>query len=117
MIGPKHYTLNDRGEPVHEPDLLKWCRWFEGVERKVAETVVGEGSVSTVFLGFDHGHWPSSARAPILWETMVFGGPLNEAQRRCSGSREQALAMHAEMVEAVQVVLAFLERNHGSRFL
>jgi hypothetical protein len=38
----------------------------------------------------------------VLWETMVFGGKLDQEQDRCSGSREQAEAMHARMVERVK---------------
>ena len=39
---------------------------------------------------------------PVLWETMVFGGKLDQEQARCSGNREQAEAMHNEMVERVK---------------
>jgi hypothetical protein len=39
---------------------------------------------------------------PILWETMVFGGPMDQEQDRCGGSREQAEAMHAHMVKRVK---------------
>lgn len=63
--------------------------------------MIGEAKVSTVFLGFDHG-WEGE---PVLWETMVFGGPLDQEQDRCSGSREQALAMHAAMVERVKAAV------------
>ena len=67
--------------------------------RFVDHTTVGESEVSTVFLGLDHqfGKGP-----PILWETMVFGGKHNHDQDRCSGSREQAEAMHQKMVNKVK---------------
>lgn len=60
---------------------------------------VGDSKISTVFLGLDHSFGSSS---PVLWETMVFGGELDQEQDRCSGSREQAEAMHARMVEKVK---------------
>jgi hypothetical protein len=81
---------------VLEPDFLKWASWYENANRRVAETHVGTFCVSTVFLGLNH-CW--SDGAPILWESMVFDEKNNEIDcDRCSGSREQAEAMHALMV-------------------
>ncbi len=99
-----NYILNEQGEPVAEPDLIKWATWFERAKRHVAdETNDAAGSrVSTVFLGLDYGFHTG---LPILWETMVFGGRLNGEQTRCGGSREQAQAMHAAMVARVKATL------------
>lgn len=96
------YILDEKGNPVAEPDLRKWGSWFhtETKKRKVAKDQIGDSEVSTVFLGLDHNY--SGEGVPILWETMVFGGTLDEEQERCSGGREQALAMHARMVEKVK---------------
>jgi hypothetical protein len=93
------YILTPEGNPVAEPDLLRWAAWYETAQRKVADTRVGEVRISTVFLGLDH---QFDEGTPILWETMVFGGTLNEEQDRCGGSREQAEAMHAAMVARVE---------------
>lgn len=96
------YILDDAGRPTPEPDLVRWAMWYETAQRKVAETHVEQGvRVSTVFLGLDHQY---DEGAPILWETMVFGGPYNEAQERCAGSREQAEAMHEAMVARVKAL-------------
>lgn len=94
------YVLNRDGVPVPEPDLERWGSWFgrSAKIRRVARTKVGRSVVSTVFLAVDHG-WLGT---PILWETMIFGGPLNNYQDRCSGSREQAEAMHAKAVMEVR---------------
>lgn len=96
------YILDHQGNPVLERDLFKWARWFEtsGCSRQVADTIIGDARVSTVFLGLDHNY--SGIGGPVLWETMVFGGKFNEYQDRCSGNREQAFAMHAEMVAVVK---------------
>ena len=93
-----HYTLNAAGEPIPEPNLLVWAKWFGHSERKVAFDTIDDVQISTVFLGSDHnfGFGP-----PILWETMVFGGKLDQEQDRCSGSREQAEAMHDKMISRV----------------
>jgi hypothetical protein len=61
--------------------------------------MVGVSKVSTVFLCLDH---QFAGGPPILWETMVFGGALDQEQDRCSGTREQAEAMHQRMVERVK---------------
>ena len=51
-------------------DTLRWARWFEDVEkRRIAQELVGDIWVSTVFLGIDHG-W--NKKTPILFETMCF---------------------------------------------
>ena len=94
------YRLDEKGNPIAEPDLIKWAQWFEKSERSVAQEQIGESGISTVFLGLDHSF--SECGSPILWETMVFGGKLDQEQDRCGGSREQAEAMHARMVERVR---------------
>jgi hypothetical protein len=94
------YKLDARGEPIPEPDLMKWADWFETADRRVAKDYVGEVKVSTVFLGLDHNF--SGGGNPILWETMVFGGPMNYEMTRCGGSREQAEAMHQKMLAMVR---------------
>lgn len=95
------YILNDQGEPVPEPDTLKWGSWLQWKQemRKVIKEKFGESEVSTVFLGLDHAY--GTEVGPILWETMVFGGPLEGEQDRCGGNRSDALAMHARMVARV----------------
>jgi len=94
----KRYILDENGAPVIEPDLMKWGQWMERGIRRVAQETILESTVSTVFIGTDHGYGEST---PILWETMVFGGPLDQEQTRCAGSRADAEAMHREMVEKV----------------
>jgi len=77
----RHYTLDDNGDPVPEPDLLKWAEWLEGAssQRVVAQDNVGEVLVSTVFLGLNHSFTDGP---PILYETMIFGGNHDSYQDR-----------------------------------
>lgn len=104
---PRHYILKENGVPAVENDLMKWCAWLQEAKAKgikrVGSDMIGEVHVSTVFLGLDHAfmHGP-----PILWETMVFGGPLHEECERCAGNREQAEAMHARWCERVRELQA-----------
>jgi hypothetical protein len=96
-----NYILDAGGNPVHEPDMLKWARWFSEHtnERQVARTQLpGDVTVSTVFLGLDHSFEPGVI---LLFETMIFNGPLDETQCRYS-TREQALAGHEYYVAAAK---------------
>src|SRR5271170_408273 len=73
------YILDASGNPVLEPDLMKWCEWYEssGPARRVAVDRFGRVRISTVFLALDHG-----AGTPLLYETMIFGGVLAQKQWR-----------------------------------
>jgi len=95
------YILDSKGNPVAELNLHRWAKWFENAERIVKQEIIGKSKISTVFLGIDHSFAENSSN-PILWETMVFGGKLDQEQDRCGGSREQAEAMHARMVQRVK---------------
>lgn len=115
-MNPKHYILDEEGNPV-SADFMTWVTWFEDscrdfdkTKRRVAMTSIGQYKVSTVFLGLDHSFGKGP---PILWETMVFnkkskGKKWNREDgasvemTRCSGSREQAEAMHDRMVKLVK---------------
>jgi len=97
-----NYILDDNGKPVIEHDLVKWAKWHCTHHPGVARETIGDSDISTVFLAFDHNF--SGVGPPLLWETMVFGGRLDMEQDRCAGSREQAEAMHARMVERVKAL-------------
>lgn len=94
------YVLDANGDPQPEADLMKWALWFgqADIDRVVAAEVVGNVRVSTAFLGLDHnfGHG-----APLLFETMVFGGPLDGESDRYS-TKAEALAGHAAIVAKVK---------------
>ena len=70
----------DGHEPVLCADLHKWGRWFETADRHVARDKVGDVKVSTVFLGLDHRFGDKGP--PLLFETMIFGGPHDGYQER-----------------------------------
>jgi hypothetical protein len=100
---PSHYILDKDGR-IKRASALTWGIWFEKSENRIVkQEQFGDVMVSTVFLGLDHNF--SGKGPPILWETMVFGGPLNQEMNRCSGNREQAEAMHDEMVQRVKDAL------------
>jgi len=97
------YVLDADGRPLGIEDVLVWARWFEDHDRRVAMDMVGDVRVSTVFLGIDH-NWLLGG-PPVLWETMIFGGPHDGEMWRYA-SREAAEAGHAATVEAERVAAA-----------
>jgi hypothetical protein len=93
----QHYILDNR--KVVPADLMTWATWFESNDnRRVDSTHIGETHISTVFIGRGHAF---CGDGPKLFETMVFGGPLDQEQERC-GTYEEAEAMHAAMCERVR---------------
>lgn len=93
-----HYILDENKQPVQVNDFIQWAKWFQTTNRTVAKTRVGDINVSTVFLGVDH-NFRYDGR-PILWETMVFSGPMNEECERYT-SFEEAEWGHEQMVKRV----------------
>lgn len=103
--GDDRYILNEQGEPEPCPDLLTWMQWYETAERHVCHDMdEGTGAeqvrVSTIFLGLDHRLLFKDDGPPVLWETMVFGGPLDGETRRYA-SRDAAILGHQEMCRKV----------------
>jgi hypothetical protein len=99
------YILVDK-KAVPEPDVFRWARWFESANRVVKSSEIhaicaghkiGDVNISTVFLGIDHGRGSGRRK---LFETMVFGGPMDGEQDRCA-TWEQAEKMHERMRKKV----------------
>lgn len=93
---PIYFVLKDK-VPVPETDPEKWVAAFMG-NRQVAFHEEGGVQISTVFLGINHrrGEGP-----PLLFETLVFGGPRDGEIERYS-TWDEAEAGHARMVERVR---------------
>ncbi len=91
--------------------LVGWDKYLEWLNKdpratKLWNTSVGEGRVSTIFLGMDHSYAFEEPTVPILFETMVFdtGTELDEAQERYS-TYDEAYAGHNLMIERVKELL------------
>jgi len=77
-------------------DLLEWGRWFQTANLVVAKDTLPSGTyVSTVFLGSDYNH--GFGTKPQIFETMVFGGPLDQEMDRYA-TWEEAETGHAAML-------------------
>jgi hypothetical protein len=105
MTMGERYIL-DGQTPVPCEDLFTWGEWFENdAHRRVGLTITANGSrVSTVFLGLDHAF---GSGPPVLFETMIFGGPHDGYQARYT-TWDEAEAGHARAV-----TLAETEDAHG----
>lgn len=108
MSGLGLYILRDK-IPVTVDSAIEWGEWFSHFDRRrVAEAIWREGDevvarISTVFLGTDHST-PWQPRTPILFETMAFGGPLDEEQDRYR-TWDEAIQGHRYMVGVTEAVL------------
>lgn len=96
---PLYYILLDR-LPV-AVDTMTWALWWEThhEQRQIGDDRIERCRVSTVFLGLDHSF---GGGAPVLFETMIFGGPLSG---ECWRYRTYAEAErgHAEAVAAARI--------------
>lgn len=98
------YVLDEQNNVVGPVDLMEAAKFHKDMDRRrVGRTTVYDGcDVSTVFLGLDH-NWTNQG-APIVFETMVFGGPFDQEQERYSTWAE-AEAGHRLWVEKCQPIL------------
>lgn len=81
-------------KPVHEPDIMKWARWFHTADRHVAVSHVNGWRVSTVFIGIDHNF--INGGPPELFETMIF--PAVDSKYSLSETLDLGLA-HSDLCE------------------
>lgn len=103
-----YYVLGgpDGKTPVECSDTLEWSKTYKGDSRFVAVTMISDPvsdiRVSTVFLGLDHSF--TAGGPPIVFETMVFNGPMDGEMDRYS-TWDDAEEGHRNMVEAVNKAL------------
>ena len=105
---PRYYVLVGR-TPI-AVDMLSWAESFEKRLRdgrttgtdpwRVARDELDGCGVSTVFLGLDHRFGGSGD--PILFETMIFGGPLDGEQWRAA-TYDEAERCHAAAVTRARI--------------
>ena len=104
QVGPLRslglYIL-DGHEPVACINTHAWGEFMQVNDRRVALTEWKDVRVSTVFLGLDHSF---GMGPPILFETMVFGGPFDQERDRYV-TWDEAEAGHAAMVKRVKAAL------------
>jgi len=100
-----HYILKDK-----KPVLVTREEWLNQLSRidlrRVAETRMKNGIyISTVFLGLDH-NW-SNYGPPLIFETMIFGGPHDQYQTR-SSTWEEAEEHHRIAVAKAEEIFPLI---------
>jgi hypothetical protein len=120
---PQYYILNG-----HMPVAVDMWTWTAALENRrvvmratgndpfrVARTEINDKCfVSTVFLGLDH-NWGRGE--PLLFETMIFGGPLDQDQWRYS-TWDEAERGHEEVMTEARKALAQVDaiaKNAGCK--
>lgn len=104
MIDQRWYIL-DADNNVVEADLMTWAHWLEDCPhaRIIGYTeITSESVVSTVFLGLDHRFYGEGP--PLLFETLIFGGPLDQDMWRYS-SYDDAEAGHVMAVKKARAAI------------
>jgi hypothetical protein len=90
------YVLDASGHPRRESDIEVWADWMNGRDHTLAYTqVLDSVRVVTEFVGNDQRRTKDGA--PLLWETIVFGGPHHLRTQR-DANRVDALRSHEEAV-------------------
>jgi hypothetical protein len=99
--GVTHWMLID-GQAIPTTDVARFIEWKRLNDPHIGDTQIGNIRISTVLLPIDHqfGDGP-----PVIFETMVFGGPLNDEQERYCTLAE-ARSGHEAMVVRVKEALA-----------
>lgn len=92
-------TMKEFGDLIHRPGY-----------RRVAEDQIANVWISTIWLGTDYNFL--EAGAPIIFETMIFGGPYDQQQWRYATEAE-ALAGHEKAVEWVRFGRACMFAQDG----
>jgi hypothetical protein len=91
----------------------RFAEWY-ATSKRVGSTTVGDVRVSTVWLGLDHAyHGLQGVPAPLIFETMIFGGKWDGECDRYS-TEEAAMRGHLAAVDALRVgwaPFAFLENE------
>ena len=97
---PLYYILI--GRTPMAVDVMTWAMQFQDANRQIGDDMVGNVRVSTVFLGLNHNFRDGE---PLLFETLIFGGPLDGEMWRYS-TYDQAERGHAEAVTAAKIAAA-----------
>lgn len=103
---PMWYILDKDKNPIPAKDIIQANRLLADADsRRVAlDDIIVEDyaitiTVSTVFLVLDHNHSPKGK--PVLFESMIFNGELNQSLDRYRTWKE-AETGHKKMVELVK---------------
>jgi hypothetical protein len=94
------YILPKVGEPIPEPDLDKWERWFSDFSNRcLAKDSVGAVQVTTVFFGCVEAE-------PVTGKPIFFGTLVCWSERKRDEflyeTRAEALAGHHKIIKVIK---------------
>ena len=96
------YVLADDGITPVAADVVTFALWYEKANRRVALDERGDVEVSTVFLGFNRALFGG---APLLWETLVRGGPERRAHSEVHITRQGPRRACDDLHAGVSVII------------
>lgn len=97
----KWYILDEEKAPK-EAGKNEWSTWRKGRNYRIALDKIDKTRVSTIFIGIDRGYgFGSNCADPLLFETVVLGGPLDMRSMR-SDTIELAMLAHKRMFKMVK---------------
>lgn len=94
----RYYLLDENKNP-YQVSFEEGLKVYEDMNMKIVQQdrFNDDLFVSTVFLGLDHS-FPTGTGTPILFETMIFGGPYDQYQERYT-TYQDALEGHKRALE------------------
>jgi len=96
------YKINeDKTVEVLPEGVFPSEKEYETPHRRVGDDTVDEQRVSTVFLSMNHNWSIDKDAAPILFETMIFGGEYDQEMWRYS-TYDEAKAGHDRIVNCLK---------------
>ena len=100
-LDPFTYILDDERRLVNVKNDEAWFIWFRDIERRLVarDEIDGDVVVSTIFGGIDRSY--GRASAPMVFETIVFGGE-HDGWEEWSASWAEAELVHAEACAIVR---------------
>lgn len=93
----RYFILENR--QVIASHRREWEAWFRCNSSTIASTLIAEVEVRTVYLGVDHDF--GERVQPLLFETIVLGGELDQSRQRYA-SWAECLDGHRRWVSAVR---------------
>lgn len=93
---PEGLWFDRQGRAIDVTEMVRLSQ--DAAYRVVARDWVGRVEVATVWLGFDHSF---RSAEPVLFETVVFGGRMDQYSRRY-GTEKEARVGHAKVLSSVK---------------
>jgi hypothetical protein len=103
----KFFVLDDRGNPIEEPDHAAWRAWWIAATDStltVRKTVVGSVRIRTLFLGIDDHGYDTRGRARVFYTEMVSAHGYGELVGwDYAHTRREAIAAHTRAIDCALV--------------